>query len=194
MSYHLDLGCGSTPRNPYKRDHIYGVDINCSNSNSKNFKEVNLFSEKIPFQSNYFDSVSAYDFVEHIPRVMNNKTGGGVRYSFIEVMSEIWRVLKPSGLFFASTPFYPNSEVFVDPTHVNFITDKTHKYFCGDSPMAKIYGFRGQFKVKNISKWKPRGEYPFEKKKLSENLKIFRDLIKKRRTHIAWELEAIKEL
>mgnify|MGYP001219041610 CR=1 FL=1 len=193
MSHHLDLGCGNTPRNPYKRDHIYGVDINCPQHDKEHFREANLFSEKIPFESNYFDSVSAYDFIEHIPRVINAKTDNSVRFGFIEVMYEIWRVLKPGGIFFASTPCYPNPEVFVDPTHVNFITDKTHNYFCGDPPLAKIYGFRGQFKVKNISKWKPRGEYPFEKKNLYQNLKIFRDLLKKRKTHIAWELEAIKE-
>jgi SAM-dependent methyltransferase len=147
MSYHLDLGCGNTPRNPYKQDEVYGVDINCSQINTLNFKEANLFAEQIPFESNYFDSVSAYDFIEHIPRIMTTSKKGDVRYSFIEVMYEIWRVLKPGGFFLASTPFFPNPEVFVDPTHVNFITDKTHSYFCGDSPLAKIYGFQGQFKI-----------------------------------------------
>ena len=193
MRLHLDLGCGNTPRNPYKCDHICGVDINCPQNDKENFREVNLFAEKIPFESNYFDSVSAYDFLEHVPRVINSQTDNGVRYAFIEIMYEIWRVLKPGGLFFASTPYYPNPEVFVDPTHVNFITEKTHKYFCGNEPLAKVYGFRGQFTAKNVCKWKPRGQYPFEKKKLPQNLKIFRDFIKRRRTHIAWELEAIKE-
>ena len=193
MSHHLDLGCGNTPRNPYKQDQIYGVDINYSCIDKVNFKKANLFLEKIPYETNYFDSVSAYDFIEHIPRIIITPNEGFIRYSFIEVMYEIWRVLKPGGFLFASTPFYPNSDAFVDPTHVNFITAKTHQYFCGNSPLAKIYGFKGQFKIKKISKWKPREQYPLEKKSLSQNIKKFNDFIKRRRTHIAWELVAIKE-
>ena len=89
MSYHLDLGCGSSPRNPYKQDQICGVDINCSQKDKVNFKEANLFVEDIPFKSNYFDSVSAYDFIEHIPRVIVNSTEGSVRYSFVEIFNLI---------------------------------------------------------------------------------------------------------
>ncbi len=193
MSSHLDIGCGSKPRNPYNRLEIYGVDISLASENSSNFKSANLFSENIPFETNFFDSVSAYDFLEHVPRVITHSNSYEIRFAFIELMFEIWRVLKPDGFFLASTPFYPNPEVFVDPTHINFITDKTHKYFCGDLPLAKIYGFAGQFEVVNISKWKPRGEYPFKKKNFKKKLELFRDIIKRRRSHIVWELKAIKE-
>lgn len=193
MSNHLDLGCGTVPRNPYNREQIYGVDLDCSQNDNSQFKSANLFFEKIPFDSNYFESVSAYDFIEHIPRVITNPTTYNVKFAFIDVMFEIWRVLKPGGIFFASTPFYPNPEIFVDPTHVNFITEKTHNYFCGNPPLANIYGFRGEFKLRNIAKWKPRGEYPFENKKILQRIKIFQDILKRRRTHIAWELIAIKE-
>jgi len=46
---------------------------------------------------------------------------------------------------YALTPAFPNPEAFVDPTHVNIITDQTHAYFCGHAPMAGMYGFEGSF-------------------------------------------------
>ena len=44
-------------------------------------------------------------------------------------MNEIYRVLKPNGIFYGITPVYPKESVFVDPTHVNFITKNSFKYF-----------------------------------------------------------------
>ncbi len=193
MSFHLDIGCGDKPRNPYCKEQIFGVDVNFPNSNSENFRYANLFIEKIPFTSNYFDSVSAYDFIEHIPRVLIYGEKNLVRFSFVELMNEVWRVLKPGGLFFSSTPFFPNPEIFVDPTHVNFITDKTHLYFCGSSPLGKNYGFNGNFKLIQLKKWKPREHYPFERISYSSAFRNLKDIIKCRRSHIVWELEAIKE-
>ena len=66
-------------------------------------------------------------------------------------MNEIWRVLKPGGILYASTPAYPHNEAFQDPTHVNFITEKTVEYFMGNvryqagHDIGKMYGFIGRF-------------------------------------------------
>ena len=66
---HLDIGSGLLPKNPYNADEVYGIDIQDSKNNDTNYRQVNLFTNKIPFDDNFFDSVSAYDFLEHIPRV-----------------------------------------------------------------------------------------------------------------------------
>jgi hypothetical protein len=65
-------------------------------------------------------------------------------------MNEVWRVLKPNGIFKAHTPAFPKQESFVDPTHVNFITDQTVNYFCGGeyTNLSKSYGFDGMFEKK----------------------------------------------
>ena len=65
--------------------------------------------------------------------------------SFVELMDEIWRVLKPGGCLYAVTPVVPHLAVFQDPTHVNFITTGTHEYFVGSQPRARMYGFKGSF-------------------------------------------------
>jgi hypothetical protein len=64
------LGCGSKPRNPYNCAELYGVDIreDLSASGVVRIMAANLSLQPIPFADNYFDSLSAYDFLEHVPR------------------------------------------------------------------------------------------------------------------------------
>ncbi|UCV19177.1 class I SAM-dependent methyltransferase [Ferribacterium limneticum] len=148
---HLDLGCGLNPFNPYSQDLLYGCDIRDIGDELINFnyEKVNLVVAKIPFPDHFFDSISAMDFLEHIPRqiVLPN---GEMCNPFVNLMSEIHRVLKPGGLFFALTPCYPHPSAFVDPTHVNVITEDTYSYFIGDNPIASMYGFTGRFGVKRV--------------------------------------------
>ena len=96
---HLDIGCGTRPRNPYRRDEVHGVDIReATTAAGAEIRRANLAVEPIPFPDSHFDSVSAYDFLEHVPRVLP-ATGGGTRFPFIELMNEVWRVLVPGGRF-----------------------------------------------------------------------------------------------
>jgi hypothetical protein len=63
-------------------------------------------------------------------------------------MNEIYRTLKPGGIFLSRTPFYPISSAFTDPTHVNVITADTFPmYFDDKHNWAKMYGFNGGFKL-----------------------------------------------
>ncbi len=146
---HLDLGCGKFPRNPYNRAQLCGVDIRgLQPAAGFEYRPANLTLEPIPYADNVFGSVSAFDFIEHIPRLLATADGTQTFFPFIRLMDEVWRVLAPGGLFYALTPAFPNPEVFVDPTHVNVITDKTHEYFCGENPLGRMYGFRGHFTVR----------------------------------------------
>ena len=145
---HLDLGCGKFPRNPYDRGELYGIDIRPPPS-AVDFEHrvANLMLEPIPFADDSFASISAYDFIEHMPRVLATADGRDTLFPFVRLMQEIWRVLEPGGRFYAVTPAFPNAEAVVDPTHVNIITDKTHEYFGGKQPPGRMYGFHGQFEV-----------------------------------------------
>jgi SAM-dependent methyltransferase len=142
LSQSLDLGCGGIPRNPFQAATSYGVDIN--SYDKANVIACDLSNSAIPLEAATFDYITAFDFIEHIPRVA--LMDGQTKLPFINLMNDIHRVLKPGGLFFSQTPAYPCKEAFQDPTHVNIITEDTFPlYFCNDS-WARAYGFKGSFK------------------------------------------------
>jgi SAM-dependent methyltransferase len=150
----LDLGCGLKPRNPFNADELFGIDIR-PNEN-QNIKVTDLAIEAIPFPENHFDYVSAYDFIEHIPRVIYNPSR---RFCFIELMNEIYRVLKIGGTFASFTPAFPKEAAFVDPTHVNIITENTFPlYFDNKNRWGKDYGFIGSFEIID-QKWHPNNSH-----------------------------------
>ena len=142
----LDLGCGTSIRNPFGANETSGVDIR--NGLSHNIKRADLSAEEIPYDSNFFDFCTAFDFLEHIPRI--SWASGKSRLAFIELMNEIHRVLKPNGLFLHATPTFPSKQAFQDPTHVNIMTEDTIPlYFCEPNNWAKTidYGFHGSFEL-----------------------------------------------
>lgn len=186
MTNHLDLGCGDLPRNPFNAQHLYGVDIR--SNLGMNIVSANLMVESIPFPDNHFESVSAYDFIEHIPRNIHDFSTGKTHFPFIFLMNEIYRVLKSNGIFYAVTPAYPHHKSFTDPTHINFITKDTHTYFCGNAPLGRMYGFQGSFEVIRIARIKPRGQYEPINPSPLESFQRFKDRLKMRRSHLLWEL------
>ena len=161
----LDLGCGLNIRNPFNLDEVYGIDIR--ERNEPNIRTCDLAIEEIPFPDDYFDAISAFDFIEHVPRIIYAPNR---RFPFIELMSEIYRTLKMGGMFLSITPAFPQEAAWRDPTHVNIITEDTYKYFCGGDhdQLARSYGFTGMFNLKTQN-WDREWDY-----------------------HLIWELEAVK--
>lgn len=196
-SKHLDLGCGLNPRNPYQRQQLFGLDVRddmAAGVVGCTIVKGNVALEPIPFADNFFGSVSAFDFLEHIPRQLYRESRNEIFYPFVNLMSEVWRVLTPGGVFLAVTPAYPKAGAFVDPTHVNIITSRTHDYFCGPNATAKMYGFKGEFRAKLVKFTahsnvvsNPR---PARFRQLVRDLhrRVFRDGLH----HLVWELEAVK--
>lgn len=197
-SRHLDLGCGAKPRNPYGRTQLYGIDVRDDarillEKQNIVMTKANLAIEKIPYENDFFDSISAIDFIEHIPRQLFIDRDTGMTYPFIELMNEIWRVLVPGGKFLAITPAYPSPFAFADPTHVNYISASTHEYFCGENPTGRIYGFKGRF-IARIAKLSAPSNYDeMPPNRLSSMTRdVIRKVTGKGLHHLVWELEAVK--
>lgn len=151
----LDLGCGNIPR-PVSEDYeIYGVDI--AQVENPNVVTADLAVERIPFPSDTFDLVTAYDFMEHIPSFVYTSELVGTTVtiakpkkvnSMVNLFNEIYRVLKADGEFYFVSPIYPSIEAFRDPTHVFFWTSQTMHYFSGDYyGMHEHYGHTSKFEL-----------------------------------------------
>lgn len=196
MTKHLDLGCGISPRNPYAADSAFGCDIRdidfALEKIAFEYKKVNLVVDPIPYPDNFFDSVSAYDFFEHVPRQLV-LPDGQVANSFINLMSEIHRVLKPGGKLLSLTPAFPNVAAFTDPTHVNFITENTHQYFVGANPSGAIYGFKGAFDVIQVRWEASANAYKLDQPAWRKSLRrMHRRFTAGGLSHLLWEFAAIK--
>ncbi len=134
-SQSLDLGCGGKPRNPFQAGTLWGVDI--VPGTQSQIVQADLTQDPIPFNDNSMEFITAFDFIEHIPRILYcpQRT-----FPFVQLMSEIYRCLKPGGYLFSHTPAYPYSPLFRDPTHVNYITEETFGiYFDTQHGYAKNY-------------------------------------------------------
>jgi SAM-dependent methyltransferase len=155
MLKQLEIGCGGSQRT-WPGYENYGTDIVDMSAQRGNFKKADLIIDPIPWEDNFFDLVTADDFLEHIPMVLyipkfETPYAGTVAASLhnyklirkdvmIGLFDEIYRVLKPDGLFYAHVPCYPDRAIFQDPQHVSFWTDETPHYFSGD-----YYGFHGHY-------------------------------------------------
>jgi SAM-dependent methyltransferase len=142
----LDLGSGVKPKNPFNATEVYGIDIREEVPNA--IFKADLAIDAIPFSSESFDYVTAFDFLEHIPRLLYNPKRN---HPFVNLMNEIYRILRVSesgGLFYSKTPCYPFGDAWRDPTHVNIISDETFPlYFDNKNRWASMYGFVGAFEV-----------------------------------------------
>ena len=151
-SIHLDFGAGNVPRNPFQCSKLFTLDINDDSKYENHY--IIKKGARLPFADDFFDSVSAYDVLEHLSREIVNGQN-----EFIFYMNEICRVLKPKGFAVFIFPSIPNSEVFSDPTHTNFITKNTINYFVGNNYEKGYAGIKTRYikvlnsKLRFFEKW-----------------------------------------
>ena len=152
-SLSVDLGCGRFPRNPLRAGRLVGIDIfqdrGSTGHGSYEYRRA-IPGNPLPILDSEADCISAFDFLEHIPR-WERSPGGEAMNPFIEIMNEIYRSLKVNGIFIALTPCFPSPAAFGDPTHVNFISEGTYEYFAKNNFANTLgYGFNGNFEVISV--------------------------------------------
>ena len=136
----MDFGCGEQPRNPFKANEIISVDIYRTSELIPT--EVIRPGDALPFSDSTFDSVSAYDVLEHLSR-----DAADGRNLYIFYMNELHRVLKTNGKAVFIIPHYPGFTAFLDPTHVNFIPKSGVNFFTGSKGGPYYAGIRTSYKI-----------------------------------------------
>lgn len=103
----------------------------------------------LPFPSNTFDEIHAYEVLEHVGRQ-------GDYRSFFGLFQELWRILKPGGLLCATTPAWNSIWAWSDPGHTRiishgslvFLSQAEYERQVGKTPMTDYRGtYGGNFSI-----------------------------------------------
>ncbi|MHC4082369.1 MAG: methyltransferase domain-containing protein [Planctomycetota bacterium] len=135
----VNLGCG------FRKKGNIGIDVTREGTDADIVCRLGF--EPIPLDDESADKVICRDFLEHIPKAVYSERRGAMRYPVIDLMNEVWRILKPGGIFESYTPCYPHPEIHQDPTHLSVWTLESMQYFCGKYPIAKVYGVKAEFEL-----------------------------------------------
>lgn len=90
----------------------------------------------LPFASDAFDVVGAFDVVEHVA-------------DLVRLVEEVHRVLRPGGVFRVTTPHFSSSNAYADPTHRRALSLRSFDCFAGDHPLR--YYSTARFRVRTAS-------------------------------------------
>ena len=69
----------------------------------------------LPFEDNTFDEIHAYEVLEHLGQQ-------GDWRAYFEEWSEWWRILKPGGVIFATSPSFDSMWAWGDPGHTRIMS------------------------------------------------------------------------
>ena len=92
------------------------------------------------FPSQSVDACYSYHFVEHVPDVPM-------------LLSELARIVKPSGHVEFVAPHFSNPYFYSDPTHRSFFGLYTFCYFADGAPFARrvpTYGYKAEFRIAKV--------------------------------------------
>ncbi len=100
-----------------------------------------------PWSDNSFDEIHAYEVLEHLGRL-------GDERSFFAHFYELWRILKPGGHLCGTSPAWGSIWMFGDPGHKREISSRTFRFLSQKNYQMEIgktamtdyrYLWRGDF-------------------------------------------------
>lgn len=113
MKKQLLIGCGIRRNNLFTRtwEDLVTLDIN---PEIKPDIVHDLTHIPLPFEDNSFDEMHAYEVLEHIGQQ------GDWKFFFAQ-FSDFWRILKPAGMIYGTSPCLSSRWLWGDPGHTRVI-------------------------------------------------------------------------
>lgn len=115
MYCELLLGCGHRRTRDFPDNKPFKNLVTLDNNPDCNPNWLWDLEELLPFQTDWFDEIHAYDVLEHLH-------SQGDEVSFFSEWSEYARILKPNGIFVGSVPRPDCKWAYGDPGHKRIIT------------------------------------------------------------------------
>ena len=112
----LLIGCGNNRRKKLTLTEFEWDDLTTIDHDPNCGADIlhDLDETPWPLDDNAFDEAHAYEVLEHLGRQGDYK-------AFFAHFHEIWRVLKPDGLLFATVPSWKSQWAWADPSHTRVI-------------------------------------------------------------------------
>lgn len=152
----LLLGCGARrdkrvslpPKIPVEWTDLVTLDMNPGHKPDHVWDMAEL---PLPFHENTFDEIHCYETLEHMGQQ------GDWRF-FLAQFEDFWRIMKPGGLFVATTPHPSSPWAWGDPGHTRvippeslvFLSQAAYAEQVGVTPMTDYRPwYRGDFRILN---------------------------------------------
>ena len=120
----LIIGVGSRPQKILAakgREHWSNLTTLDINGDHNPDVVWDLNNKPFPFEDNSFNEIHAYEVLEHIG------TQGDYK-AFFEEFSEYWRILKPGGILFGTSPSINSPWLWGDPGHTRVISPQVFTF------------------------------------------------------------------
>lgn len=114
------------------------IDIGSGRSKFKDYKTIDIDPKvksdiianilDMPFDDNEVDEIRAHHILEHIDPTKK-----------VELMSELWRVLKVGGILDIEVPLFPHPASVQDPTHISFWCKESFWYFTKGNKFGEAF-------------------------------------------------------
>lgn len=147
----LLLGCGNRRRKYLYTDSDQFRDLVTLDMNPDHKPDVVWDMETIPlpFEDNSASEIHAYEVLEHMGRQ------GDWRFFFAQ-FEDFWRILKPGGMLFATTPHPSSPWAWGDPGHTRVLPPECLTYLCQEEYVKQVgvtpitdyrHWYKGDFRI-----------------------------------------------
>ena len=115
----LNLGCGRRPLDGFNNvDIVPGPGV----------QTIADLNDRLPFDDESANLIYADNVFEHIE-------------NYLGLLGECRRVLRPGGRLVVDVPYFRSAGAFVDPTHRNFFTLRSMRYFIPNTYESINYAY-----------------------------------------------------